>query len=253
MGCVSTLKALFTSKKGQKNINKHTRVAEQMVRDYQSDFNPTNFPPVSHAHPYYYSKVQVGQPVSELPPVHDALNDHGSTSSRPEATVAHSICSIEYMDDWYNFDGAHCSTDEDSGHSADCTSDYDSTDSSTLPARLVFLSYRKGESCPGRIEELETAQLKRSNAPVKEKYTEKVRLKYESCPDVGSTLRPLSCNLSTDEPMSSFENVMAYAKDGLLSCASDGEMEVLRSESALCPHRRDTMRKVTLARLEGRR
>ncbi|KAJ4344841.1 uncharacterized protein N0V89_012585 [Didymosphaeria variabile] len=164
----------------------------------------------------------------------------------------------EYLDLWPNFDGHHVSDTigtQEMGMSLDEVSEANNVESDTAPTFGLFAP-REGGYRVGHVEELESFELKRSNAVREKTSPSKTHARHanadRSRPEPSA--RPLSWMMPVGQPLPSFEEVIAHGQQAECFLAADGELEFIRPESGKpCPIRKETMRKAALARLEGRR
>jgi hypothetical protein len=251
MGFISKFKGFFASKKDAKDVIKHSRAAEHIVRDYQDDFNPASFPPVGGSYPYYHAQVQTEQ----SSPAHPRTPD-GSNHQLPTSSLTGKVASqIDHINHWSEFDGTHIPSSQD-GEELESDIPEARWLTSDATAGVGLFAPREGEFRTVRVEKLENLQLKRSNALRGKPTDTYIRYANYAATDARnpkSTSRPFSWVLPQDEPMPTFEQILSHREEGDRLRASDGELEVIRSDIPGCAHRIETMRKVTLGRLEGKR
>ncbi|KAL1595932.1 hypothetical protein SLS60_009622 [Paraconiothyrium brasiliense] len=268
MGIFAKIKSSFGSKTGKAMSNRPLPVAGGDNEDYTRSLDNREPFPQAHGNP------RVEQPPREEPPVQCAWSlwsvspETGKKFYRGDDFAtrddAHNNALLgsgipgspgEYLDLWPSFDGDYTTNIQDLGSSLYGVSEASNAELDTPPSFGLFAP-RKGGYRAGHVEELETSGLKRSNAIRKKSSPSKILAKYadEDQSSPRPAARPLSWMLPVHQPMPPCEEHMACVEQPGHFLAADGEVEFIRADSTKpCPIREATMRKATLARLEGRR
>lgn len=125
-----------------------------------------------------------------------------------------------------------------------------------VPVGVGYFAPRKGRYRAGFVEELEKTEVRRSNALREKPSATELRKKYDFTGNEipQSATRPFSWVSPDDEPVASFEQIEEQEQRDQQQVSQKKHAQGTRPSSIVPGQRRvQTMRKATLARLEGYR
>lgn len=233
MCLISKLKSAFRSKlhRNLKDSNRSLDSAEAMYDRANDPYYMGSAPAdVLYTQDYFQNR----RPASQAPPTQHWTRSREVNYSEYWADVDSSH--------WADFDGTHVTAAYEG--IASRGEEFGGTDSivSETPASNDFLFHPEGYQT-GHVED--ALRQKRASAVSYDKYT------AVDPSELDRAARPISWVLPVEESFFVFEYFLAQEKSRPRT--SDRETGAFRDESPPCPNRKQTMRGVTLARLEGRR